>query len=238
MQITSPVRVIVPALQNGGIGIIGIPYYIIAVLIHVKNRECVSPLEIRIAYFNALKSALYAIIAIQEKAVPSRICHTRNLVPLVLYILEIIEALVVPLVLHPPDHALSVSCISPRETLHVIVEAILQFPSVQFTITEVGIPRMDCRVSVLVQCFLIIGGDYHVKRMSRAPRLSLRRGRHKVRYSVLPARSQLTPVTQRLEFSPCNLLCGQKPRNIGLYLLHEGFQPLVIQILICHNILF
>ncbi|HCY73134.1 MAG TPA: hypothetical protein DHU75_03145 [Rikenellaceae bacterium] len=160
------------------------------------------------------------------------------LVPLVLYILEIVETLVVKLILHPPHNTLSILGISPSETLHVIVEAILQFPCVQFTITEVGIPRMDCRVSVLVQCFLIIGGDYHVKRMSRAPCFSLRRGRHEVRYTVLSARSQLAPVPQRLQFSPCHLPRGQKTRNIGLYLLHEGFQPLVIQILICHNILF
>ena len=102
------------------------------------------------------------------------------LVPLVLYILEIVETLVVKLILHPPHNTLSILGISPSETSCVVVKTVFQFPCLQLIVLEISVTLMKHCTSVLIQCFLIIRHNDYIKGVSRAPCFSLRRGRHEV----------------------------------------------------------
>ena len=94
-------------------------------------RECVDPLEVGVDGFRKTCTIPNGITQVRTTCnqIRSACVSTRYLITLILYVLEVIVALVVPLVFHPPNNALAIGSICPSETSIVVVQAILQFPS-------------------------------------------------------------------------------------------------------------
>ena len=123
----------------------------------------------------------------------------RNLVACKHDVLEVIRTLVAVFIPHPVDHTLAVRRVSPRKARSVVVQAVLQLPSLQLRILEVRVAAVMHSPCLFRKLRLSRSQHQKVERMPCALRLCLRRRRYEVRDAVHLPWSERTTVAQCLQ---------------------------------------